>query len=397
MKCAPHHQFDEKTGFNGVSEHINTIITSFNWDMASASSVIPKISVLIPTFNSEKYIKKCIESVLEQTFTDFEIIIVDDSPNNVTGDAIRSFDDPRIRIIEGPQKGLSEALNIGINNCNGEYIARLDSDDYSDKSRFEKQVNYLDAHENVVVCGSWQLHYGKADYIHKPAISPEQCKSNLLFTCDLCHSTVMFRRRLFVENDLFYSSEYLAEDFELWTRVLDYGDIANIPEILGYYRHEDNITTAKRDLLVFDEMKIVAKTLKKNLNLVLSDEQKKFFVGYTNPFFDKVQFPEIVSDKESYYSLLKNTLMDIYNANNDLNYYDKRALLNTLYAEWRHLRYDMPFFVVEINGSDINRIFDDDPITLFKLRTGHFMNCHYGIIGKVKAIIQFGLQKIRAK
>lgn len=357
-------------------------------------SSVPRISVLIPTFNSEKNIEQCIRSVLSQTYPDYEVVIVDDSSRDRTRDIINSFTDSRIRILNGPNDGLAEALNFGIRECKGEYIARLDSDDFSETTRFQKQIDYLDSHPNVAVCGTWQRHFGKDNYIHKPASDPEQCKANLLYTCDLCHSTLMIRRQFLIDNNLFYSKDHPAEDFELWTRVLDYADIANIPEILGSYRHEDNITTQKKDRLIFDQMEIVAASLKNKLGIELSNSEKRYFVGCINPFFEESVFPDIFTDKDYHYELLKNVIRKISSTNEEVCYYDQHALINTLGAVWRLLRYKISFYVIDMDSNDIESIFNVGLISLFRIRVKQFNYCNHGFFNKCRKLIRFGIRKI---
>lgn len=107
----------------------------------------------------------------------------------------------------------------------------------------------------------------------------------LLFRCDLCHSTLMLRRTALIAHDLFYDPAFAAEDFELWTRVLNVGDIANLPEVLGYYREDGrSITAAKKEKLIRQNGEIVAASLQRNLGIVLTESQKQYFTGWTNPF-----------------------------------------------------------------------------------------------------------------
>ena len=106
-------------------------------------------------------------------------------------------------------QGQSIALNEGLKNCTYNLVARMDADDISRKDRFQKEVDFLDRHPNVAVVGSYQHHFGvDIDWIHKPATEPAQCKCNAVFFCDLCHSTLMLRKSIFIENDLYYDFYY---------------------------------------------------------------------------------------------------------------------------------------------------------------------------------------------
>ncbi|GHT42019.1 hypothetical protein AGMMS49921_06250 [Endomicrobiia bacterium] len=118
----------------------------------------PKVSVVMPTYNTETHLSKAIDSILAQTFDDFEFLIVDDNSTDKTREIIKSYNDKRVRLIDGRCNGLAAALNHGICEANGEYIARMDADETSLPTRFGKQVVYMDEHRDITVLGSWQEH-----------------------------------------------------------------------------------------------------------------------------------------------------------------------------------------------------------------------------------------------
>lgn len=208
----------------------------------------------MPTFNSEKYVADTIWSVLNQTFGDFEFLIVNEfGSNDDTIQIIKMFDDLRIRVIQNTERlGLAESLNLGIREARGKYIARIDADDLCDKERFKLQVEFLDNNEEYGVCGSWQHHFGiDTDYIHKVPVAHEDLKAQFVYNCELCHSTLMLRRDYFINNNLFFNKNAAAEDYELWTRAIYKFKFANIPRVLGEYRiGEDNITAKKNGEII---------------------------------------------------------------------------------------------------------------------------------------------------
>ena len=304
---------------------------------------MPKITVLLPTRQSELYLCETVQSVLTQTFSDFELLVVDDASTDRTLEILASFRDGRIRVLAGPGKGLAEALNLGLRQAGGEYIARIDADDLMTPRRLEKQVAFMDVNQKAAVCGSWQQYFGQSTFLHAPPVSPEQCRANLLFRCDLCHSTLMLRKDVFLQNQLFYNSGYAAEDFELWTRVLDFGEIANLPEVLGYYREDGrSITSQKRERLIQQNGQIVAQTLKRNLQIRLTEDQQSYFGGWENPFY-KRKNGIVRESREAAWKDLKDILWKIYEHNQQVGYYQEAALLRTLDAQWNVLRYNAPF------------------------------------------------------
>lgn len=215
-----------------------------------------KISVVMPVYNGEEHLSESIDSILSQTCRDFEFLILNEYGSSP--EATRILEgyvkrDSRVRLIQNETRlGLAESLNKGFRLAKGEYIARMDADDRSAPTRFEKQAAYLDAHPGTSVCGSWQEHFGRYTDFHRPAENNEDLRAALLFKCDVCHSTVMLRKEDFLKNNLFYDSNKAAEDYDLWLRAAFECNLEfhTIQEILGYYRlSEESISEAKLEQL----------------------------------------------------------------------------------------------------------------------------------------------------
>lgn len=306
---------------------------------------MPKVSILLPTHQSGAHLRETLDSIRAQTYQDYELLAVDDASTDQTLEILRQCADPRIRVIQGRNRGLADALNLGISCAQGQYIARIDADDLMVPKRLEKQVRFLDTHPRVIVCGGWQQYFGLSTFLHAPPASAEQCRANLLFRCDLCHSTLMLRSSSLIDHDLFYDSAFAAEDFELWTRVLDVGDIANLPEVLGYYREDGkSITTTKKEKLIQQNGEIVAASLYRNLGIQLAEHQKRYFTGWTNPFYQK-EAGNSVEERAQAWTDLQTLFLKICEKNQEIGYYSQSALLKTLRAEWTRLRYQMPFLL----------------------------------------------------
>lgn len=293
-----------------------------------------KVSVVMPVYNGKKYMTYALNSILAQTFTDWELIVVNefdsvDGSYELINEYIKK--DRRIKLIQNTTKlGLAESLNEGIRHAEGDYIARMDADDWSHPMRFEKQVAYLDLHPNVGVLGTWQHHFGKRDWYHCPPRYSDKCMATLLFDCNLCHSTVMMRKRTIEEYNLFYDPQYSIEDFELWSRFMAYGEIVNIPEVLGEYRESDsNISNDKMEKINVDSIEIVAKSLKRYFNLELDEKEKSFFVLFDDPF--KFCTTE---EKNSILEDLKFLLNKIFIINKSVRFCNDAVMLHVLYCVW---------------------------------------------------------------
>ncbi len=287
----------------------------------------PKVSVVIPSYNAEKRIGLAIDSILNQTFDNWEMLVINEyTTNDKTADIVRQYaeKDPRIRLIQNTKKeGLAESINIGIREANGEYIARLDADDLAHPTRLEKQVDYLDFNKDVGVLGTWQHHFGKSDWIHKPARKYDKCHAILLFDCNMCHSTVMMRKSLF--DDIEYDKESTIEDFKLWTRLMRKTKIENIPEVLGeYFEGNENISNDKMDLINSEYPDIVGSSL-------------AYFFDISIPSQDRaiLQFrPSLLSPDDYLEKKMQSYIREIYFKNKETKFCNDAVMMHVLHYWW---------------------------------------------------------------
>lgn len=207
---------------------------------------MPKISVIMPAYNAERYIREAIDSILRQTWSDFELIIIDDGSTDSTAAIIAEYTDNRIRFCPNAQNmGVAATLNRGLELACGAYIARMNADDISLPERFAKQAAYLDAHPDVTVCGTAIELFceGSVTGTRFPAAGPEKLKEDLFFSCGIAHPSVMMRRAAILELGGYDPAFNGMEDYELWCRVAEKGKITVLPEILLRYRiHSGQVT-----------------------------------------------------------------------------------------------------------------------------------------------------------
>lgn len=203
----------------------------------------PLISVVLPVYNCALYIENAINSILNQTIQDFEIIIIDDYSVDETVKIIQSIKDSRIRlIIKEQNRGLIESLNIGIKEARGKYIARMDGDDISLPDRFEKQLKVLESSSEIKVCGCWLERFGNEEKIIKHKEYHDEIVAHLLLSCSMSMGAVMFDRIAF-EGYTFDENKKHVEDYDFWARVAWSGKFYNIQEVLYYYRSHDTQVT----------------------------------------------------------------------------------------------------------------------------------------------------------
>jgi glycosyltransferase involved in cell wall biosynthesis len=197
-----------------------------------------RVTVLMPVYNGEPYLREAMESILNQSFTDFEFLIINDGSTDRSVDIILSYPDPRIRLVDNDQNiGLVHTLNRGIDLANGEFIARMDGDDISMPERFSKQVAFMERHPEVGVYGGWIEYFMGRELVMKFPASDADIRQALPSYNPIAHPTVMIRREVLKDHHLYYDPEYRhVEDYELWTRLSAITCFANIQEVVLKYR-----------------------------------------------------------------------------------------------------------------------------------------------------------------
>lgn len=207
------------------------------------NSNTPEISVLMSVYNAEKYLKSSIQSVLNQTFTRFEFIIVNDGSTDNSMNIITSFDDERIKVIDNPQNmGLTLSLNSGLRKARGKYIARLDADDICFENRLYSQYTRMEE-QGLLLLGGWAIEVDdefNTTRILRPLTRCRDLRFKLLFSNSFIHSTIMFRREDAMKLGGYDESYICTQDYDLWSRFSRIGRVGNIPEFLIYLRTTPN-------------------------------------------------------------------------------------------------------------------------------------------------------------
>jgi glycosyltransferase involved in cell wall biosynthesis len=211
---------------------------------------LPKVSVLMPLYNTApNHLKDAVESILNQSYKDFEFLILNDSPENIKLDEIiRSYKDDRIIYLKNEKNlGITSSRNKLIDLAKGQYLAVMDHDDISLPERFEKQVAYLDQNLEVGVIGCSVLIIPKRKIYEQP-MEDKVIKLMLMAGCAVTHPASMIRKRILIENDIRYEQQFSpAEDYALWCRLISHTNFHNLPEILFQYReHKTNTSKTQK-------------------------------------------------------------------------------------------------------------------------------------------------------
>lgn len=209
----------------------------------------PLISVLLPVYNAERYLRTAVGSILTQSERDFELVIINDGSSDGSGDLLEALatTDDRIRVVHVSNGGVVKALNLGLGLCRGEFIARMDADDISTTSRFDTQRAYLQAHPKCVALGSAVTiisQDGVPVRVASYPTGPSNVARSMLSGCAMAHPTVMMRRQAIEAVGGYRGALAHAEDYDLWLRMMQYGELDNIPlPLLQYRQHSGQVST----------------------------------------------------------------------------------------------------------------------------------------------------------
>ena len=252
----------------------------------------PIISVIMPAYNAEKYVTEAINSILSQTFTDFEFIIINDASTDSTKEIIKSFQDQRIKLINNEQnQGVAKSLNIGIAAAKGKYIARMDADDISLPERFQVQFDFMEQNKDIDICGSWMKTFGDKSEIAKKPLSHSDIRDTTFFFCAMLHPTIIFKRDLSLQ----YSMDFpRAEDYDLWCRKINELKFANIPEILLHYRIHSNQVGETNKIAQNQDTNLIRKRNLSIIGINLSEQEQRIYLDIIDWKFTPKNKPELI-------------------------------------------------------------------------------------------------------
>ena len=282
----------------------------------------PEVSIILPSYNYENYIGKTIDSVLNQSYPNWELIIIDDSSMDNSLDVIKRYKDKRIHLFTQKNKGVSSTLNRGIRNSNGKYICFLDADDKYHPDKLDAQVEYMNSGFDIVTTQvqviddkdeespiehfkmTWNLY-------DKKEIFGEDRVANFLYKNYFCKSSLMIRKELFNKYGYFDPRLITAYDLDLWLRMIPSAKITRIDKILTYYRWHDKNETTINNNRIRTELLLILDNFIKNIDTSTDDKLlKKYLESINNCIKDNNLYKGFIN-----FQLIKNTykLEDNYN------------------------------------------------------------------------------------
>ena len=247
----------------------------------------PTVSVLMTAYKGNDYLLPAINSILDQTYKDLELVIVlDPHEEDICKERIEKLDDPRIYLIKNAKReGLVRSRNIGLRSLRGRYIAIMDSDDISELERIEKEVDFLEKHPDHALAGSpCDIIDESGDVIKKgeEGLNVEQLYYNFLFANQFPHSSVMFRSEVVKKAGSYDERLIVGEDYDLYLRIMENGRAYMFPEVLvRWRRHENSATSGSRDIKESDVFRIIKENIRRSLGVDISDGDLRLYVDHS--------------------------------------------------------------------------------------------------------------------
>lgn len=287
----------------------------------------PRVTVLMSAYNAESFIAEAVDSVLGQTFSDFEFLVFEDKSTDATREILESYTDSRILLVKNEVNlGLTRNLFTGMNMARGEYVARMDADDICMPERFECQVEYMEKFSNVGVLGSAVMFFDDRGgrFVAYQPLAHDEIMCHLLFGFTMLHPSVMIRKSKFVAHNLNYDTNFIySQDHELWARAIRKMEFANLREPLLMMREHDEKIGKRRRALQEDFTNLVRKRQFEELGIKILPEYIELFNN--------------IPSKPSAYTVeslktYEDILLEIFNNNNRSSVYDQK-ILQSLGAE----------------------------------------------------------------
>jgi glycosyltransferase involved in cell wall biosynthesis len=252
---------------------------------------IPIVSVLMPVYNGEKYLRETIDSILIQSFTDFEFLIINDGSTDTSENIILSFEDARIRYEKNESNlKLIATLNKGIELAKGKYIVRMDADDISCPDRIKKHVAFMESNPEIGICGSWFEAFGEVENtIVKYKETHDEIMTKMLYQCHFCHPSLIIRKKVFEDLEIPFDKKFIhAEDYELYFRLSTKWKFHNLQESLVKYRIHSSSVSRQNEKIQLEHSLQIRNMFFTLLGIDCSQEELKAFEALNHQDYKEV-------------------------------------------------------------------------------------------------------------
>lgn len=289
------------------------------------------VSIIMPVYNCEKFVAKAIKSILNQSFKEYEFIIIDDGSTDNTETIIKSFHDTRIIYIKNSKNlKIVECLNKGLSLSRGKYILRMDADDISVRTRIEEQVRFMESNTDIGILGTYDMAMNTLiPRIRPKPVTYEKIRFHLLFENPLVHPSVIMRNSFIRDHDLKYNYEFnYSEDYELWSRCADLFKIVNLNKALLKYRLSNPASgTEKAAKTILLNKMIVSRQLQK-LNLFPDRDELDIHLSI---------WPPRGVDAKNFLNLVEAWYLKLSEANKKAGYLNHELFISYLSERWMNI------------------------------------------------------------
>lgn len=331
----------------------------------------PLLTVLMPVYNGEVFLREAIDSVLSQTYSNFVFLIINDGSTDQTESIVLSYDDDRIRYVKNEENlKLIKTLNKGLSLVETKYVARMDADDICEPMRFERQIEYMEANPQVGLLGTWCRTIGdKMPSVIRYEASHEQICFKQLYQIQIVHPSCIMRTSVLKSMDVWYDNDFLhAEDYELFTRMSHLTRLANIPEVLHLYRkHENAVSVLHNKEQEENSYKVIRREFG-FIGLSVNDMQIESFAVLNYQDYSKIK----LSAAE-----LKMLLEKMIFANKTTGYFEEKFLYEKLSGLWFSYCYETHMPISMYNNSSLAR-----QISMARKLKWFVKNCLYKVKGR---------------
>ena len=295
----------------------------------------PLVTVLMTVYNVEQYLREAIDSILNQTYTDFIFLIINDCSQDNSEEVIKSYTDPRIQYFKNEKNlGLTGALNVGVRMIDTKYIIRMDADDISVLNRFEILVNFMESHADVGVFSSGLQRFGADNSKWQFPQNNDDIKANLLFGPCIAHAPAIIRTAVMKDTNIYYRELYKQmEDYDLWYRLLPYTNFANIHDILYMYRIATHNYTVMNPEAGLDRKKAIYQWILETFGIDPTEEELLLHISLN------YKIKEDITDKVTKTRVWLDKLIALNLKN---NYFPHAALLKQIDTRWNQLFFTLP-------------------------------------------------------
>lgn len=294
----------------------------------------PDISVLMSVYNAEKYVAEAIESILNQTFKNFEFIIINDASTDNSRNIIASYNDPRIRLFDNEKNlHVARTCNRSISLARSNLLVRMDADDISVPDRLQIQFDFMQKNPHIGLCGGWFEQFGAVTGISKRVTDHDMIRFSMLYVMPIHHPTAIMRKDVIVNNNIAYNPEYFAgEDHLFLIQIAEKTNVANIPKVLLKYRQHLNST---KDKLHEDLKYFLFRATQYQLNNMGVDITRDEFILFLRFCYSDFNFSQAEFD------CLENMLLKMIIANSKSNYLNHAFFSGIIAQKWFHLCYNL--------------------------------------------------------